>query len=249
MYQQIFPTLAHYTSKEAVEDILFNKRLRFTDVQTLDDKNEGKEIDIIYQEELDDLFQSQMIHTWFYEQCNGLKSTYDCPFFFISGELTDDPRNVYIACFTKSLDDEKMWVDKETGKNRDCCIHIDTNNFVNLSIKESFDFKLSPIEVVYDENEKHKIVRGAIMSLYCHPLVQETHNCTIYMIDTLASLRMMFKSPRYEYEHEIRFTIKIPKDFEGSENISNVIKTPTKRYVNVNINTDCIIKILERGQR
>lgn len=234
----------HYTSADGLQSILEKGRLRFSDVQFLNDKSEYNYILKPLKIVCDSLVKSYHISYLSIEQL--LEKNYefrDLEVYHKDGKLKFNSTNMryYIFCASKQKDSLGMWnYYVKNGNYQGYNLGFTINQMLNCfdTINES---KVSVLygDVIYDEsmqieilsallNEKLNRLEKVIEILKKQP--EEKRDINIErayqqgigeIIDKIEGLRLFFKDVAFKNEEEFRFVMKIPSDnaILGNENL------------------------------
>ena len=228
------PEIYHYTSPEGLDGILFNERVspcfRFSRFDVLNDKSEGCDILDVYGRVVKQLFDEKKISKEFYEDVKEVSFNDRYVFAYNTGKtreigtgrevddiLLDSKKGkVYLCCFSKNKDSLPMWnyyLKNETylGYN----IGIITSFFETEKNKSHKDgYLLDWFEVVYDEEEKEKILTELILGLFGVYINLKDEHDKKYVKDRVVSFvnkyRFIFKRECFRHEEEIRIILIIP---------------------------------------
>lgn len=231
----------HYTSADGLQSILENGRLRFTDVQFLNDKSEYNYILKPLKIVCDSLGKSfNICYSAFELFLEKNYETRDLEVFHKDGKLKFVSTNMryYIFCASKQKDSLGMWnYYVKNGNYQGYNIGFTINQMLNCfdSISAS---KVSVLygDVIYDESMQIEIL-SALLTEKLNRLEKDleilnkqpeekrdlnsefvNQQCMNEIIDNIESLRLFFKDEAFKNEEEFRFVLKIPSDNAILEN-------------------------------
>lgn len=217
----------HYTSTENLMKIITYKSLWFTRFDFLNDLTEGKDIILMYHKACERLL-NEGIDEKYIDSINDIvpSETEWIPFIkeFTSDETGDivneadistGERNVYICSFSSSDDSLMMWNNYNDGNLTNCCnIHIPFNA---IKVDKAVSTALSFRRILYDDDEKIKLLCEKIRLLYNHRAEDPSLNDTRNAIEILlTNQQFIFKNKNYSDEKEIRGIYRISKKMEPS---------------------------------
>jgi hypothetical protein len=194
------PLLYHYTSMEALNNILDRERCFW--ITRVDFMNDYKEISYV-----NDIVQKVMVHVRPSQEKDRFLSLFRK---FVSTERIDKNLNIFAFSLTENPDLLPLW--NNYGADEGCNIGIDAPKF----FKQTFNSEIAFVgKVVYEEDQQKRIVIEVIEKLL--NLVREKglsdESFSNIILFTFATLGCFIKHPAFTCEEEFRF-IFIPKSDE-----------------------------------
>lgn len=212
-------SLYHYTSPEGLLGILQSDKivLWFSKYDCLNDSSEGIHIIDIYKNTLKDLLDAKEIDQSFYDTiCKCEPSAYKSfrnP--SIKRVVFFTPFDTYICCFSSNPDSINMW--RYYIKNNTCngfCIDFIPQLFNSIgnipTSSVSQESRLELREVVYDDNDKIKILKAQILHLSKQKISVQNQIQNL-MSQFLLECQFFFKHKCFESENEIRAIYYVPQ--------------------------------------
>lgn len=219
-------TLWHYTNAEGLMGVVRNDKAErgklhfwFTRSDCLNDPSEGTHIMELYYSVCDEMLESGEISKEFYEVIKGAKIEADQFIEFpasasedgeVAGGMAYVPCHAYICSFSFKEDSLDMWRYYSKGKSG-YGLRCDSKLFSGIPAVHAYP-------VIYDDNEKRKILKELIGDVFCahHGLEYQKEDklrFAVGLIQTvLKRFQFEFKHDCYASEQEYRFVIYRPID-------------------------------------
>jgi len=162
------PVIYHYCSPESLKEIIKEKKLRFTRFDCFCDVNEGKEVIEKYIEVCKELSNEEEIDSDFYKIIKNVmpicSTKEEGPILFFSDSSDILPLDEeYVCCFSLNPDSIPMWNHYVKGNKYE---GYNIGTAINDWFKEVKDTDLEFIKVIYDDDEKKKILKKCILNVY-----------------------------------------------------------------------------------
>mgnify|MGYP005758231461 CR=1 FL=1 len=246
-------TFYHYTAPENLIKILKKEtmELRFTKVDCLNDKSEGKEFKDIYKDVCEQLRKEEKIDQCFYEIIKNIE------FKDIYLAHINNDRNIlyadcdtYICCFSEGNDLLSMWnYYSKNSEYEGYNIGIEFNNIDDLEkcfFKLKDDAEINLYKVIYEKENAKQLISEFLLQIYEKANLQSSYSESAVIDEILLFSTMMkyiIKSKVFEHEKEVRFILYVRKDSSQYD-----IKFTTKKgivvpYMNLKLEKKYIKKI------
>lgn len=235
--------LYHYTNSKGLLGILDREKnkivFRFTDYRCLNDASEGHELDRIFQIVCQELYEEKVVSKEKYDLLQSIDFDDNHTFLYTSKEketlITHGKTceaDVFLCCFCTSDDLIDMWRYYSKG-DEGYSIGILRSFFENDTFIDHFCSNEAEIgcfewlDVVYDDNEKKKRVRGEIERI----ILAERENGVINEENFKAVVLFGLKEYKYQFKHvcfssekEVRCVLKLPKGRAGLDKSKYKVK-------------------------
>lgn len=222
-YQQYEKRLFyHYTSPEALLNILQKETmvLRFTKVDCLNDKSEGKEFQEIYEDVCEQLWKEKKIDQCFYEILQNIEFKDIYLAHIHNGiNIVKAECDTYICCFSEGNDLLSMWnYYSKNSEYEGYNIGIEFNKIDDLEkcfFKLKDDAEINLNKMIYEREDAKRLISEFLVRIFEKANLQSLYTKDAVIDEILLFSTMMkyiIKSKAFEHEKEVRFILHVRKD-------------------------------------
>ena len=203
------PTVYHYTSIEALANIISNKKctIRFSDVRYMNDPLELKYYLPVLLGVADDMLKDSRIDKVYFDEIKSTELPSERPYINHEGVIEISPYNQFILSASSEADELPMW-NYYSKSNGQCNLKLSTiSDLKRLINLQGCD--LDVVKVIYDNEEQKKIIAETLLSIYCI----KNKNIRVALLQQLVTrISICFKQSKCSFEKEIRVIIKVNTD-------------------------------------
>lgn len=221
----------HYTSTANLSSILRKEKITlfFSNANYSNDITEGKDVINILKSVLEDIKKEKIINDNSFLQSISDFTPTDFEAIPFEKDKNMDPKFIpvdqYICSFSKNNNSLDMWRYYLKDKNMDgYCIGFSKKIFndVDFTFTTGEKVKIKWFNVIYDDNNKKKFIKDAIIKFYKIYTERTTDSFSVLWLGSLLFslfnyLRFCFKNKCFAHEEEIRALIILPKNQKDKE--------------------------------
>lgn len=210
-------TLSQYCTLQNFESIIDSRALRFREYNHFVDKTEGKVIDKIFCDTIENLYSEKALDATFTDLLFEVHvdNKISIPYYErLTGEHCVDSGQClqYVSCFSTLNDDLRLWnkygmIEENTG----CTLIFDSAKKANLFSLHQRGIMTRVFNVFYDESVQRDLLKTKLLNE--QKRFHQDHELTEQIVQDLNSFltenRLLFKDKKYEWEHEVRIVLFI----------------------------------------